>query len=92
MKRNGRVALVVDTSGSMGFVDYFSLGMKLQSIQAIHLDNFCNTKELEALAEKYEEVVFVTDGVIEPSWTIILNTYSNIKVVRVGNYFFKATS
>jgi len=82
VKKNGRVAVVLDVSGSMGFIDLFTLGEKLCKCDQFKLGNRCQTSLLQELSEKYEEVLFLTDGFIEPSWEVILA--SNVKVVKLN--------
>jgi len=66
-----KIAIVLDTSASMG-----------NSVEVFTLDYVGWVEKLRELLTQFEEIYFFTDGLLPPSWEIILN--SRIRVVKVS--------
>jgi hypothetical protein len=81
-----KLAIVIDASGSFeNYYDLFALGMQLRKIQKTSLftsDCGMDTQLLLALADEYEQVLFITDGYDYAMVTeLAMKLKGNIKVV-----------
>jgi len=78
-----KVAIVLDTSGSMGRVDLFSLGHILKEIRYVPQATAPSLEELGELTKEYDLILFVTDGYFDPAWILMLD--NKIQLIKIDS-------